>query len=273
MYIRIRKWIRTCFDIGTKSLSKNPGRTQSSDGELKMQEAQIIRGFLFPPNQKASGTVGPRVCPLHDPTTRPAAPTSRNRRAFTPPGNVSDVLATMCDGSHRIRIVSLVGAEMLLVPSGRLGTPHGNVLKRFGDQLLVMHIGTGDRDADWHASSVGQHRPLDAELATIGRVFPGFFPPPAAPWLSPRPNFATASRSLSTRRTLPEHGATVFRIRQVEPIPGSTHGWRCLTRIALASPSTDNPSAVHTGFPSRHFAKGAVVAPLCNFFCKLGAAV
>ena len=36
-----------------KSLSENPGGSQGDDGELKMQEAEIVRDFLFPADQKA----------------------------------------------------------------------------------------------------------------------------------------------------------------------------------------------------------------------------
>jgi hypothetical protein len=43
---------------------------------------------------------------------------------------------------------------------------------------LVMHIGTVDRQAQRNAATIGQHRPLDAQLTPIRRVFPGFFPRP-----------------------------------------------------------------------------------------------
>jgi hypothetical protein len=238
-----------------------------------MQEPHVIRSFLFPADQQASRTVGPRVSSFHDPAARPTTAASRNRRTFTLSRNVNDVLATTCCTSDRFRIVSLVRAKMLLLATGRLRTPHGNILKRFGNQLLIMHICAGDSYADGHAAPLGQHRPLDAQLATIGRVFPGFFPHPVAPWSSPRPNFATASQFPLTRRTLPEHVATAFRILRVEPILESTHGSRCPTRIAPASPSTDNQSAAHTQFPSRYFAKAIVGVRLCNSVCKLGAAV
>ena len=48
-----------------------------------------------------------------------------------------------------------------------------------------MYIGTRNSEANRHATSVGENRPLGAQLTTIGRVFPGFFPRPAAPWLCP----------------------------------------------------------------------------------------
>jgi hypothetical protein len=146
-------------------------------------------------------------------------------------------------------------------------------LNRFSNEFLIMHIGTGDGDPDWNSSPVCQHGPFDTQLATIGWVFPGFFPLPVAPWSSPRPNSATPSRFRSTRRILPGLVPITFGRLHVEPTPESKSGWRCLIRIAQASPSTDNRFAAHTEFRSRHFAWTTAAGHLCNFVCKLGAAV
>lgn|ERR1700693_4291194 len=245
---------------------------QSCDGELKMQEAQIIRGLLLPANQQAARAVGPRVRSFYNPAARFAASASRRRGALAFAGNMNDVSSTLSAASHRLRVVTLIRAKMLLVTPFRRWTLYGNAFKRFCDQLLIVHICAGDGNRDRHTVPLRQHRPLDAQLASICWVFPGFFPHPVAPWSSPRPNFATASRFPSTRRTHPEHAARVFGIHRVEPILESTREWRCPNRIAAASPSTDNQSVAHTQFPSRHFAKAAAVARLCNSVCKLGGA-
>jgi hypothetical protein len=55
-----------------------------------------------------------------------------------------------------------------------------------------MHIGPSNGDPQGHASPIGQHRSLDPQFAAIGRVFPGFFPRPEAPYSSTRPGFATS---------------------------------------------------------------------------------
>jgi len=256
----------------TKSLSENPRGTQSCNGELKMQKAQVILGFLFPTDQQAARAIGPRVSSLYDPTAGAAAPPLRNRGALTLFGDVNDISSPMCRATHRFCIVTFIRAKMLFFARPRLWTPHRNTLKRFGDQFLIMHVGAGDGDPDGHSSAVCQHGPFDAQLATIGRVFPGFFFHPVAPWSSPRPNSAIPSRFPSIRRTLPEHVAITFGTLHVEPTLESRNGWRCLTRIARALPSTDNQSAAHTKFQSRRFAKADAGARLCNFVCKLGAA-
>lgn len=223
---------------------------QSRDGELKMQEAQIIRGFLFPANQQAARAVGPRVRSFDNPSARFAASASRHRGALALAGNVNDVSSTLSAASHRFRVVALIRAKMLLVTPFRRWAFYGDALKCFCDQLLIVHVRARDGDSNGNPRAVRQHRALDTQLASIYWVFPGFFPLPVAPWSSPRLNSATASRFPSTRRTLPRHAATVFRTRRVEPIPESTRGWRCSTRIARASHSTDNLFATRREYQS-----------------------
>jgi len=238
-----------------------------------MQEPQIIRGFLFPPDQQASRAVGPRVGSFHNPTACSAASSLRNRRTLTPLRNVGGVFSTTCSATHRLGIIALIRAEMLNFAFRRTGAVHRNALQSFVDQFLIMHIRAGDGDSDGHAATVRQHGPLDTQLATIRWVFPGFFPHPAVPWSSPRPNFATASRFPCSRRTLPERDARVFRTRRVQPIPENRRGPRCPNRIALASLSTDNQSAERTESRSRRFVMANAGDRPCNFVCKLGAAV
>src|SRR5262245_4387229 len=151
-----------------------------------MQESQVVGSFLFPANQQAAGAVRPGVSAFDEPAARPTATTLRNRRTFSFLGNVNRVACTTHCMTHRFGIVAFVRTEMLFVARRRLWAPHGNVLNRFSDQLLIMHIRAGDSDPNRHASPLRQHRALDPQLATICRVFPGFFPHPVAPWSSPR---------------------------------------------------------------------------------------
>ena len=183
---------------------------QSRDGELKMQEAQIIRGFLFPANQQASRAVGPRVGSFHNPSARFASSASRHCGTLAFARNMRDVSSTLGTAPHRLRVVPFIGAKMLLVTPFRRWTFYGDALKCFCDQLLIVHIRAGHGDSDGNPRAVCQHRTLDTQLASICRVFPGFFPLPVAPWSSPRLNSATSSRFPSTRHTLPRHAATVL---------------------------------------------------------------
>src|SRR4051794_1414514 len=88
------------------------------------------------------------------------------------------------DGFARI---SFVEAKMLRVLLYRLRTLDRNAVERPCHQLLVRHIGAFQGDRQGHAAAIDQRRPFDTDFAPIGRVFPGFFPHPAATWSSPRP--------------------------------------------------------------------------------------
>ena len=90
------------------------------------------------------------------------------------------------------RVESLVAAQMLRAAGGRAGAANRNAVERRVKELLVMRIGAGNRQAQRHAAAIGQHRPLDAQLAPIRRVWAGFFPRPREPWWSSRRDFATS---------------------------------------------------------------------------------
>src|SRR5579872_1062065 len=227
---------------------------QSCDGELKMQETQIIRGFLFPANQQASRAVGPRVRSFHNPSARFTPFASRHCGTLAFARNVRDVLSTLSGAPYRLRVVPLIRAKMLLVAPFRRWTFYGDAFECCCDQLLIVHIRTRDGHSDGNPRAVCQHRALDTQLASICRVFPGFFPHPVAPWSSPRLNSATSSRFPSTRHTPPRHAATAFRTRRVEPIPENTRGGRCSTRTVRASHSTGNLYATRREYQSSPFA-------------------
>jgi len=144
-----------------------------------MEKTQIIRSFLFPADQQASRAIGPRMGSFNDPSARPPTASAWCRRALPLAGNVSDVFAALRGLTNRIRIVTFIGTQMMLAGSLRQWTLHGNAVKRFFHQLLIMHIRAGDGDSNRHTAPVRQHRSLDAQLATIRWVFPGFFSPPS----------------------------------------------------------------------------------------------
>src|SRR5438046_7433648 len=126
--------------IRIKSLSENTCGTQCGDGELKMQEAQIIGRFLFPADQQPPCAVGPGVGSLDNPSACFSFASLRSRRGFTRSRNMRDVSPAFRDLPHGVGIVSFVGTEMLLVARRGLRATNGDTLKRLGHQLLVMHI-------------------------------------------------------------------------------------------------------------------------------------
>ena len=208
---------------------------------------------------------------LDDPTPRSSAATRWPGRGFASLGNVDEVTSSPGGATHRLGVIAFVRAEMLPFARRRCGTADGYASQSFMNQLLIMHVGAGDRHADRHASPIGEHRTLDAEFAAIGGVFPGFFPHPAAPWSAPRPNFATASRCLAGRRTPARPVATAFRTPPDAPTLESRRGGRCPSRTRAASPSTDTRCAGHREFHTRPSAGGVADAHLYHWVCNLGA--
>jgi hypothetical protein len=215
-----------------------------------MQEGEIVGSFLFPADQQPPCAVGPGVGSLDDPSSGFGAAPRAGRSGLSLFRNVGHIASPLGRLTNGLGIVAFVGAEMLFLTRQRPRTANRNASERFLNQLLVMHIRAGERHANGNSLAVGQHRSLDAEFASIGRVFPGFFPRPAATWSLPRPDFATASRSPPGRRILPRRFATVCETRRQPPILESKRGSRCPNQIPAASPSTDNRCAARTRFRS-----------------------
>jgi hypothetical protein len=109
-------------------------------------------------------------------------------------------------------------------------------------------VGTGDRDAQRHATAIGHDGSLDAKFTAIGGVFTA---PPAAPWSWPRRVLASARRSRVARHTF----ADIFSRSDGRPgggsIPESTDVPCWTSRTGAATPSTGSPCATERRFPWR----------------------
>src|SRR5438045_8128599 len=118
----------------------------------------------------------------------------------------------------------------------------GNTVDGFFNEFLIMHIGAGHGSTNRYSATIDQHRTLDPDFATIGLVFPGFFPHPAAICSSRRRGFAIPSRSLGARHILPGQPAIMFGTRLRRPTFGSNHEWHCRNQTRAAWLSTGNLS-------------------------------
>ena len=236
-----------------------------------MQEAEIIRRFLFPADQQSSRAIEPGVRAFDFPAASLAATVLRFRRFVFFAWDVRRISALTNFGIDGLAGVAFIEAEMLRVLSSRLGPFDGNCVERFGDQLLVRYVGAGDGDTQRYAATVDERRSLDTQLAAIRRVFAGFFPRPAATWSSPRPCSASSNRFLSTRHTRRERVARAPRTRPVPPTLGNRRGSRCPNRIAWASPSIDNRWPTHKGCRRPRSASTIADGPLCNSHGKSAA--
>jgi len=235
-----------------------------------MQEAQIIGDLFLPADQQSPGTVEPGMSSFDFPTPSFTATVLWLRGLVGLVRNVRRIASLAYFAVHRFARVAFVQAKMLRFFRRGLGAFDGDGVERGGDHFLVRHIGAFDGDGQRHATAIDQRRTLDAQFAAIGRVFPGFFPHPAATWSSPRPYSAISNRRLSSHRTRIRRVPTAPRTRPAPPTLENTHGWRYRNQTAGASPSTDSPSPTHTGCRRRHSASATVGGPLCNSICKWG---
>jgi hypothetical protein len=87
---------------------------------------------------------------------------------------------------------------------------------------LVMRIGAGNRHAQRHTATIGQHRPFHTQLAPIRRVWAGFFPRPREPWWSSRRYFATSIGCRDDRRNVGDNISTTGGTRYGASTLGSS---------------------------------------------------
>src|SRR5271155_444027 len=171
---------------------------------------------------------------------------------------------------NRFADIAFVEAKMLRLMRSGCGALDRNGVERGSDHLLVRHIGAFDGDGQRHAAAIDQRRAFDAELAAIGRVFPGFFPHQAAPWSSPHPDSAISSRCLSGHHTRSRPAPRTPRTRPIPPTLGSRRESRCRSQTVWASPSTGSRWPTHTRCHPRPSAWATEDDHLYNCFCKSG---
>jgi len=219
-----------------------------------MNKGQVIADLFFPTHKEASCAVRPGVTSFDYPAagTLPGATLWLDFALTRDVRNITEASGESFCGPTA---VAFVQTEMLPTPSGRLGTRQGNRLQRGTQQLDVVSVGTGDRDAQRHAATIRHDRSLDAELTAISRVFAGFFPRPTAPWSWLRPVLASAIRSRVACHTFADIFSRSDEISGVGSIPESTDAPCWASRTVAAMPSTGSPYATDRRF-RRHIFSG-----------------
>jgi hypothetical protein len=209
-----------------------------------MQQADVVRRFLLPPHENPAVAVQPGVNALDNPAAR-AISAAALRLFFAARADVWRIASPAGRAANGSGVVPFVAAEMLLAPASRSWASNGDTIERRLDESLIMHIGASNRHADRHAASVGEHRPFHPKFAAIGRVFPGFFPRPVAPWSAPRRGSAIPRRYHAGRRSV---STATSRADGRHPTPstlGNSDGWCCRSRTPWARPSIGNQCEAH----------------------------
>src|SRR3974377_2469926 len=119
---------------------------------------------------------------------------------------------------------------MLTTTGCRTGATQRNAVERCAEEFLIVAVRAVNRQAQWHAAAIGQHRSFDTRLAPIGRVWAGFFPRPREPWWSPRRDFATSIGCRAARRNAAADTSRAYGRRGVASTLGSTGARNCRSR-------------------------------------------
>ena len=157
-----------------------------------MEESLVVIRFLLPSNKNSPKAIHPGVEPLNDPASGAAAMQTLRGLFVATRLDVWRVASSAGFTADDVRVEPLVAAKMLRAARSWARTTKRNAVERREEKFLIVAICAVNRQAQRHATTVGQHRSLDARLAPIRRVWPGFFPRPREPWWSRRPGFATS---------------------------------------------------------------------------------
>jgi len=147
-----------------------------------MEHRHVVHRLLLPADKQPPKAVYPRGDALHNPTAGAATTGSFGGLLIPARFDMRSVATAAGFAADGRRIKPFVATQMLWAARGRSGTAEWKAVERRAEEPLIMHIGAVDRHAQRHAAAVGQHRSLDAQLATVRRVSPGFFPRPREPW-------------------------------------------------------------------------------------------
>lgn len=183
---------------------------------------------------------------------------------------LSDFLTTRLDVRHvvptsqsfaeRSIVIRFVTAQVLPASRPRLRPGHGQAVQGWHRQFEVMPVGRTDHQSQHDATCIGEYRAFDAEFASIGGVFPGFFPLPAVLCSSPCRGFANAKQYPAAGRTRSVLASTTCGTRHAPSNPES-NGVGCSPNPPPAEQlSKGNPSATQNRCRRLHDARRAVAA-------------
>src|ERR1019366_9158521 len=173
------------------------------------------------------------MSPLDDPPPRPVSRDSLPRRLVdAPPGDVARVSPRLDERVYLGEVVSLVEADVLRFPPGRLRPLDRHALEGRLGPPHVAGVGSRDGEPGGYAVPVDEHAPLRPGFRPIGRVRPCAFSPREGPSSSRRPSTATPTLSPSSRHTRGGSRSTSFR-----------RGWPSSTLGTCRGPCSSYPAS------------------------------
>src|SRR3954462_13307857 len=214
--------------------------TPSDDGEVEVEQGEIVGRLLGPSDEERAEAVEPGVGALHHPAARLGTGVMLGPGFLAPAAQVKREAEFRGQDTRLLVVEALIETEVLRPPAGRLWAPDRDGFERLAHQLVVVAVGPVDDHSEGDAASVGQQRALAPALAPVGRIAAGFFPHPAAPCPSPRPAPAMSTQCLAARHRPAAPCARRRQTRPPLPTPGNAGAPRMTSRYgSRAEHSTD----------------------------------
>jgi hypothetical protein len=190
-----------------------------------MQKGEIVCRLFVPAHQDTSKAIHPRMCALDNPAPSLLARLVVARLGFlaTRP-NMGGEPTFLADIAAFLIVVPLVQAPPLRRLRRWGWTFDHEAIERGAHPLHVMPVGTIHRQPQGHTGALGQQATLHPAFGTIGRSWPGVFPPRAEPGSSRRPGFARSSQDPAVRQPGPLPCARISRRRPRRPLLESGRG-------------------------------------------------
>jgi hypothetical protein len=160
-----------------------------------VEHGEVVLGLLLPADEDPAEAIQPGVGALDDPAAGAEAGLVRERSGFLAAGaDVGSEAELGEELSDFVVVVALVEAEVLRRLGRRLGPLDRDALERQADELVVVAVGTADREPERDAGAFAEEAPFRPLLA----LSVGFGPvsPPPSGALPIAPSIASHSHSI-----------------------------------------------------------------------------
>ena len=236
---------------------------ERDDCGCKMVERHEASFEFFVPNQQLTESVEPTVTDLDNPPSRPPAwITPLGICLCAPAHDMGDVAVVFNGAKVGDTTVARISAQVFASSMRRILALDDDGSENVVQPLAVMHIRPGDDERQGDATTVHQKVALAAffspDPSGLGRRLLA----PMVPSSSRRRCSASATRSLPSRRTLPDQTSTDPRRSQRLPIRETACELRSRFQSApWAAPSTGSRCAARRQWPRTPVEVALVGAP------------
>ncbi len=187
----------------------------------------------------------PSVGPLDHPAVSllSSPPRSGGNAAM---GDMGDVASPLCRESNVVKVIALIGAQMLLNVPRRRPSDDERVQRR-PETFLIVDVGSREYYPKRDSPAIDAEVAFRAQLSSIGRILPVSSPLLPVQRPSRCPVTATPSRYPCSDHIPANRVSRVWKKSPLWSISGNAHGRRNPIRIRVGASSTGIRSSGHTG--------------------------